>query len=72
MVTKTVAPRSLGAGGRHAGRDRDRPDREGEGAVRVDPADTGWEFEFVLMGGALALVFTGAGRLYQLERTSAL
>jgi uncharacterized membrane protein YphA (DoxX/SURF4 family) len=23
----------------------------------------GWEFEFALMGAALALVFTGAGRL---------
>ncbi len=27
------------------------------------PQIPGWEFEFVLMGGALALVFTGAGRL---------
>ncbi len=27
------------------------------------PQVQGWEFEFALMGGALALVFTGAGRL---------
>ena len=27
------------------------------------PQVQGWEFEFCLLGGALALVFTGAGRL---------
>ncbi len=29
----------------------------------MDPKGTGWEFEFALMGGALALFFTGAGPL---------
>lgn len=32
-------------------------------AAFMDPSGTGWEFEFALMAQALALVFTGAGRI---------